>query len=200
MEVRSGVAAQPLQAGPEQGTAVGVAVEGDIPLAEGPQQRVVEAADRPGRVVVGHPRLDGGVVDAAQDVAQLGERGDAELEQQPRDPRVVVGAGPAGLGELPGEEGREVRPADAWVVLVGLGGGAAGVAEALADRGELLVGELEQARGEGEATVEVGAVLLGDRALVADVVRTCTEALRPAIGPPALSRAGSSCTSRCRLE
>ena len=46
----------------------------------------------------------------------------------------------------------------------------AAAAQPVADRGELLVGELEQPGGEREPAVEVAGVLLGNGALVADVV------------------------------
>src|SRR4029453_174252 len=50
--------------------------------------------------------------DGAEHVAELVQRGNAQLEQEPRDPRVVVGAGPAGVGVLPGQERRELAVAD----------------------------------------------------------------------------------------
>ena len=137
-------------------------------------------------------------VDVGQHLAERGQRGDPQLRQQARDPGVVVGARPLGVGVLPGEVRRQLARGDPVGVDLGLRDGAA--AEPVADGGELLVGELEQPGGEGEAAVEVARVLLGHGALVADVVLE----LRPRVlqhgahldlrgGPPLRA------TWRCRL-
>ena len=71
----------------------------------------------------------------------------------------------------PARKAGELARVDPRVVVLGVGRGLRHpVAQPVADRGELAVGELEQSGGEGEAAVEVGDVLVGDGALVADVV------------------------------
>ena len=105
---------------------------------------------------------------ARSSVGELDEGGDPQLEQQAGDPRVVVGARPARVVVLPGEEGRELARRDPGVVVGRLAEG--GAAQPVADRGELLVGELEQPRGQREPPVELARVLGRDAALVADVV------------------------------
>ena len=96
-----------------------------------------------------------------------------ELEEQSGDPGVVVGARPAGLGVLPGQERRELARVDARVVVgyaVGVRGAGRRGAQGVADRGELPVGQLQQPGRQGEPAVEVARVLVRHRALVADVV------------------------------
>ena len=80
----------------------------------------------------------------------------------------MVGARPAGVGVLPGQEGGQLARRDPRVVAGGLGRGRA--AQPLADRRELLVGQLQQPGRQGEPAVELARVLGRDRALVADVV------------------------------
>ena len=120
----------------------------------------------------------------------------------------MVGARPPGVGVPAGEEGRQLRGADPRVV-VGLPAlvDAAVAAQPLADHGELPVGELEQAGGQREPAVEVGGVLLGDRALVADVVlelrpRVLQHRAHLHLRPARIARTvdlGLEPTSRCRL-
>ena len=154
---------------------VGVPVQPDVLLAVRREQGVVEPAYGAGRVAVVHPLADRLLVGGTQHVAELVEGGDPELQQEPGDPGVVVAARPAGVGVLAGEEGRELTGVEARVVVGGrcrhvAAGAGDRAAQPVADGGELLVGELEQPGREGEAAVEVGGVLGGHGALVADVV------------------------------
>ena len=143
----------------------------EVARAVDSQQRIVEPTDRAGRVAVAHPGVDALEVDRGQQAGQLVERGDAELEQQPGDPRVVVGARPTGVLELAGKEGREVGGADPRVVLVhGQLLATHRRLQGVADLRELPVRQLQQPGREGEPAVEVGHMLLGDGPLVADVV------------------------------
>ncbi len=82
----------------------------------------------------------------------------------------MLGARPARVREAVAEIGGQHGCADAGIV--GLLGPLCGRRrlQALADRGELAVGQFQQARREREAAIQIGGVLLGDRPLVADVV------------------------------
>ncbi len=113
--------AQLVEPGPEQRLAVRVAVQPQVALAEAVEQRVVEPAYGARRVAVAHPLVEARCRPTVSRLGELVERGDAELEQQPRDPGVVVGARPAGVGVLAGQEGGELLGADPRVVAVGLG-------------------------------------------------------------------------------
>ena len=57
----------------EQSGAVGVLVQRHVPLAEDPEQGIVEPADGAWRVPVVHPSGDRGLVGCAEHVTQLGE-------------------------------------------------------------------------------------------------------------------------------
>ena len=150
--------------------AVLVAVQPDVAVAERGQQRVVQPTDGAGRVAVVHPLLDDGVVGAAEQLAELGQGGDLELEEQPGDPVVVVGARPARVGVLAGEERRQLARRDPR------GRRRRRRRRCRAPRSrsriivELAVRQLEQPGGHGEAPVELVDVLGRDLALVADVV------------------------------
>ena len=147
-------------------------MQADVGVAEAGEQVVVEPTDGTRRVAVAHRRGDRRAVDVAQRRAQLVERGDAELEEQAGDPRVVLGARPSGAGVPAGEERRELGGADPRVecVLRADAARAQPGLEAVADGPELPVRQLEQAGREGEPPVEVGDLLRRHRALVADVV------------------------------
>ena len=69
-----------------------VALQGEIAVAVDVEERVVEAADRAGRVAVAHPGGDRLGVHGLEQRVELGHGGDAQLEEQPRHPGVVVGS------------------------------------------------------------------------------------------------------------
>src|SRR5690606_12036199 len=123
---RLGLAAEPGQPGPQRLLPAGVAVEPQVALPEDGEQRVVEPAYRAGRVAVDHPVADRGAVHRGQQSTELVQRGDAQLQQQARDPGVVLGARPSRVRVLPGQERSEVLGADPRVggVVVRRGAGA----------------------------------------------------------------------------
>src|SRR3954466_16428296 len=102
------------------GSTMGVALEVEVAGAEGREQGVVEAAHRARWVLVAHPLDEGGAVDGGDHLGEGLDRRDAELEEQARDPRVVVGARPARVGVLRREERGEVRRADPGVLFRGV--------------------------------------------------------------------------------
>ena len=133
-------------AGLQRLAAVRVAVQPDVGVAEPGEQVVVEPPDGARGIAVPHGGGDGRAVDVPQRRAELVEGGDAQLEQEPRDPLVVLGPGPACARVAPREEGRELRRADPRVE--GVTGVDAAVPEPglepVPDRTELAVRELER--------------------------------------------------------
>src|SRR5680860_1222039 len=119
---------EPLETSLQQSLAVGVAVQSQIPSAEDCQQRVVEAADGTRWIPVTHPSVHRCAVHGGEQPAEFVERRDAQLEEQARNPCVMVGPGPTGIRVLTGEERGELLGADPWVadvrlrLLVGDGG------------------------------------------------------------------------------
>ena len=150
---------------------MGVAWQRHIPLAETGQQHVVQTPDRTGRAAIPHLAGDRVGIGGADGGGQVRQTRDTKSFDQSGDPGVVLGPGPVGTGEFAGQEGRQFTGCDAGSGGLSLRlGGAHLVLEALADRRELLIGQLDQPGRQREPPVEICSILLRDGALVPDVV------------------------------